>query len=71
MHHFYRLRSGFVARFDVDPARIEHQTVTTLAGDVHHVLNSGEAERRLFVLQCEYLNDKYESDHALEQQRAA
>ena len=64
MHHLYRLRSGFVARFDVDPARIEHQTVTSLSGETHHVLNSGEAERRLFVLQCEYLNDKYDDQLA-------
>jgi hypothetical protein len=70
MHHLYRLRSGFVARFDVDPARIEHQTVTNLSGETHHVLSSGEAERRLFVLQCEYLNDKYAGDHALEQRAA-
>ena len=64
MHHLYRLRSGFVARFDVDPARIAHQTVTTLDGETHHVLSSSDAERHLFVLQCEYLNDKYDDQLA-------
>jgi hypothetical protein len=54
----------------VDPARIEHQTVTNLSGETHHVLSSGEAERRLFVLQCEYLNNKYDSDHAADQRAA-
>ena len=64
MHHLYRLRSGFVARFDVSPERIEHQAVTNLNGEIHHVLTSAEAERRLFVLQCEYLNDKYNDHHS-------
>jgi hypothetical protein len=64
MHHLYRLRSGFVARFDVDPTRIEHQAVTTLEGETHHVLSTSDAERRLFVLQCEYLNDKYDDQLA-------
>ncbi len=63
MHHLYRLRSGFVARFDVSPERIEHQDVTSLTGETHHVLTTAEAERRLFVLQCEYLNDKYNDHH--------
>lgn len=59
MHHLYQLRSGFVARFDVDPSRLEHHTVIQADGEIHHVLSSEVEERRLFVLQCEYLNDKY------------
>jgi hypothetical protein len=34
-----------------------------LNGETHHVLTTAEAERRLFVLQCEYLNDKYNDHH--------
>ena len=59
MHHLYQLRSGFVARFNVDPSRLQHHDVITAEGETHHVLSCEEEERKLFVLQCEYLNDKY------------
>lgn len=63
MHHLYRLRSGFVTRFNVDPSRIQHHDVVTSEGEIHHVLSSEDTERQLFVLQCEYLNAKYSAHH--------
>ena len=60
MHHLYRLRTGFVVRFDVPPEQVEHSAVTSIDGQIHHVMTSEAEERKLFILQCQYLNAKYD-----------
>ena len=60
MSHLYRLRSGFVARFDVAPDRVNHRAVIHASGETHHVISSESDERQLFILQCEHLNRLYD-----------
>lgn len=61
MYHFYKLQSGFIARFNVSPHLLEHTTATSPEGHTYHVLSSASEEHRLFVLQCDYLNRKYDT----------
>lgn len=64
MHHLYKLQSGFIARFNVSPDRLDHTTATAPDGQTYHVLASPAEEHKLFVFQCDYLNRTYDTPTA-------